>query len=153
MLKTDVTYKLNTDAEITDALKEYSANKKRAEVQGPDPLDYGVAPAGSTAKLYQKQNEAAGPLGKHAIEFAGFQKPLGNIEATVGSEINKSLEAQRDQLLGQGIGMVEQKQAEEMEDRRLQAQIDIAQMQASATKGAATKGLIGSVIVGGAILF
>ena len=153
MLKTDVTYKLNTDAEITDALKEYSANKKRAEVQGPDPLDYGVAPAGSTAKLYQKQNEAAGPLGKHAIEFAGFQKPLGNIEATVGSEINKSLEAQRDQLLGQGIVMVEQKQAEEMEDRRLQAQIDIAQMQASATKGAATKGLIGSVIVGGAILF
>ena len=40
-----------------------------------------------------------------------------------------------------------------MEGKRLQAQIDIAQMGASATKSAATKGLIGSVIVGGAILF
>ena len=153
MLKTDVTYKLNTDAEITDALKNYSDNKKRAEIQGPDPLDYGVAPAGSTAKLYQKHNEAAGPLGKHAIEFAGFQKPLGNIEARIGQDINKSIEAQREQLLGQGIGMVEQKHAEEMEDKRLQAQIDIAEMGASATRSAATKGLIGSVIVGGAILF
>lgn len=152
MLKTDVTYKLNTDAEITDALKDYDT-RKTDEVKGPDPLDYGIAPVGVTAKAYRRQNEAVGPLGKHAIEFAGFQKPLGNLEATVGREINKSLEGQREQLLGQGIGMVEQKQAEEMEDRRLQAQIDIAQMQASATKGAATKGLIGSVIVGGAILF
>ena len=152
MLKTDVTYKLNTDDEITDALKQYTSNKTE-EIEGPDPKDFGVPTVGSQAKSYLSSQVNAGPLGKHAREFAGFQKPLGNLEATVGRDINKSLEAQRDQLLGQGIGMVEQKQAEEMEDRRLQAQIDIAQMQASATKGAATKGLIGSVIVGGAILF
>jgi len=152
MLKTDVTYKLNTDAEITDALKDYDT-RKTDEVKGPDPLDYGIAPVGVTAKAYRRQNEAAGPLGKYAVEFTGFQKPLESVESTVGRDINKNLEAQREQLLGQGIGMVEQKHAEEMEDERLQAQIDIAKMGASATKSAATKGLIGSVIVGGAILF
>ena len=152
MLKTDVTYKLNTDAEITDALKDYD-KKQTNEIEGPDPLDYGIAPVGVTAKAYRRQNEAAGPLGKYAVEFAGFQKPLESVESTVGRDINKSLEAQRDQLLGQGIAMAEQKHAEEMEDKRLQAQIDIAEMGASATRGAATKGLIGSVIVGGAILF
>ena len=152
MLKTDVTYKLKTDADVTDALEDYDT-RETDEVKGPDPLDYGIAPVGVTAKAYRRQNEAAGPLGKYAVEFAGFQKPLGNLEATVGREMNKSLEGQREQLLQQGIGMVEQKHAEEQEDRRLQAQIDIAQMGASATKSAATKGLIGSVIVGGAILF
>ena len=152
MLKTDVTYKLNTDTEITDALKDYDARQTN-EIEGPDPLDYGIAPVGVTAKAYKRQNESAGPLGKYAVEFAGFQKPFEGLESTVGQQINKSIEAQRDQLLGQGINMVEQKHAEEIEDKRLQAQVDIAQMGASATKSAATKGLIGSVIVGGAILF
>ena len=45
--------------------------------------------------------------------------------------------------------MVEQKHAEEMEDKRLETNIKIAEMGASAQKSAATKGLIGSVIVGG----
>lgn len=152
MLKTDVTYKLNTDDEITDALDQYTSNKER-EIEGPDPKDFGVPTVGSQAKSYLASQTNAGPLGKYAVEFTGFQKPLESVESTVGRDINKNLEAQRDQLLGQGIGMVEQKHAEEMEDKRLEAQIDIAKMQASATKGAATKGLIGSVIVGGAILF
>lgn len=152
MLKTDVTYKLNTDDEITDALDEYTSNKDR-ELEGPDPKDFGIPSVGSHAKSYQSSQVKAGPLGKYAIEFTGFQKPLESVESTVGQQINKNMEAQREQLLGQGISMVEQKQAEEMEGKRLQAQIDIAQMGASATKSAATKGLIGSVIVGGAILF
>lgn len=152
MLKTEVIHKLNTDDEITDALDQYTSNKDR-ELEGPDPKDFGIPSVGSQAKSYLASQTKAGSLGKYAKEFAGFQKPLESVESTVGRDINQSLEAQREQLLGQGIGMVEQKQAEEMEDRRLQAQIDIAQMQASATKGAATKGLIGSVIVGGAILF
>lgn len=152
MLKTDVTYKLNTDDEITDALDQYTSSKDR-EIEGPDPKDFGVPTVGSQAKSYLASQTKAGPLGKYAVEFTGFQKPLESVEATVGREINKSIEGQRDQLLGQGIRMVEQKHAEEMEGDRLQAQIDIAQMGASATKSAATKGLIGSVIVGGAILF
>ena len=152
MLKTDVTYKLNTDDEITDALDQYTSNQER-EIEGPDPKDFGVPTVGSQAKSYLASQTKAGPLGKYAVEFTGFQKPLESVEATVGREINKSIEGQRDQLLGQGIRMVEQKHAEEMEGDRLQAQIDIAQMGASATKSAATKGLIGSVIVGGAILF
>jgi len=152
MLKTDVTYKLNTDDEITDALDQYTSNKDR-EIEGPDPKDFGVPTVGSQAKSYLASQTKAGPLGKYAVEFTGFQKPLESVESTVGREINKSIEGQRDQLLGQGIRMVEQKHAEEMEGDRLQAQIDIAQMGASATKSAATKGLIGSVIVGGAILF
>ena len=152
MLKTDVTHKLRTDAEVTDALEDYDT-RKADEVKGPDPLDYGIAPVGVTAKAYRRQNEAAGPLGKYAVEFSGFQKPLESIESTVGRDINKNLEGQREQLLGQGIGMVEQKHAEEMEDKRLETNIKIAEMGASAQKSAATKGLIGSVIVGGAILF
>ena len=152
MLKTDVTYKLNTDDEITDAINQYTSNKDR-EIEGPDPKDFGVPTVGSQAKSYLASQAKGGPLGKYAVEFAGFQKPLESVESTVGRDINKNLEAQRDQLLGQGIGMVEQKHAEEMEDKRLQAQIKIAEMGASAQKSAATKGLIGSVIVGGAILF
>ena len=152
MLKTDVTYKLNTDDEITDALNQYTSNKDR-EIEGPDPKDFGVPTVGSQAKSYLASQAKGGPLGKYAVEFAGFQKPLESVESTVGRDINKNLEAQRDQLLGQGISMVEQKHAEEMEDKRLQAQIKIAEMGASAQKSAATKGLIGSVIVGGAILF
>ena len=105
MLKTDVTYKLNTDAEITDALKDYDT-RKTDEVKGPDPLDYGIAPVGVTAKAYRRQNEAAGPLGKYAVEFSGFQKPLESVESTVGRDINKSIEAQRDQLLGQGLSLI-----------------------------------------------
>ena len=152
MLKTDFTYKLNTDDEITDALNQYTSNKDR-EIEGPDPKDFGVPTVGSQAKSYLASQAKGGPLGKYAVEFAGFQKPLESVESTVGRDINKKIEAQRDQLLGQGISMVEQKHAEEMEDKRLQAQIKIAEMGASAQKSAATKGLIGSVIVGGAILF
>ena len=152
MLKTDVTYKLNTDDEITDALDQYTSNKER-EIEGPDPKDFGLPSTGTHAKSYLASQTKAGPLGKYAVEFTGFQKPLESVEATVGRDINKSLEGQRDQLLGQGIGMVEQKHAEEMEDKRLQTQVKIAEMGASAQKSAATKGLIGSVIVGGAILF
>ena len=62
MLKTDVTYKLNTDAEITDALKDYDT-RKTDEVKGPDPLDYGIAPVGVTAKAYRRQNEAVATAG------------------------------------------------------------------------------------------
>ena len=152
MLKTYVTYKLNTDDEITDALNQYTSNNDR-EIEGPDPKDFGVPTVGSQAKSYLASQSKGGPLGKYAVEFAGFQKPLESVESTVGRDINKKIEAQRDQLLGQGISMVEQKHAEEMEDKRLQAQIKIAEMGASAQKSAATKGLIGSVIVGGAILF
>ena len=152
MLKTDVTYKLNTDDEITDALNQYTSNKER-EIEGPDPKDFGIPTVGSQAKSYLASQTKAGPLGKYAVEFTGFQKPLESVESTVGRDINKSIEAQRDQLLGQGIRMVEQKHAEEMEDKRLDTQIEIAKMGASAQKSAATKGLIGSVIVGGAILF
>lgn len=152
MLKTDVTYKLNTDDEITDALDEYTSNKDR-ELEGPDPKDFGIPSVGSQAKSYLASQTKAGPLGKYAIEFTGFQKPLESVESTVGQQINKNMEAQREQLLGQGISMVEQKQAEEMEGKRLQAQVDIASMGASATKNAANKALVGSVIVGGAILF
>ena len=152
MLKTDVTYKLNTDDEITDALDQYTSNKDR-EIEGPDPKDFGLPSTGTHAKSYLASQTKAGPLGKYAVEFSGFQKPLESVESTVGRDINKNLEAQRDQLLGQGIGMVEQKHAEEMEDKRLETNIKIAEMGASAQKSAATKGLIGSVIVGGAILF